>query len=165
MVNGYSLRAFHLAGPGVGATSETKFFHLGNHVLCPSGSLRTSLRKQSEGTDPCGDEQHSRSVLASGYASSATNASGGIHTLLSVLVRNENSVSVLRRTCTDRDESSSLKNLVKGAAIHNQVFDYRESRASERLNCDGGSVLEMTHEKLASGHMIIRTVGAAVNIQ
>ena len=95
VVDGDSLRAFHLAGAGVGAAAEAELFHLRNHIPCPFCGLWTALRKESEGTYPCGDEQHRRAVLTGRHASAATNAGGSVHTLLSVLVRDEDVVGVL----------------------------------------------------------------------
>lgn len=165
VVDGDSLRALHLAGTGVGAAAEAKLLHLRNHIPGPFGGLWAALRKEGEGADPCGHEQHRRAVLTGGNASSATNASGGVHTLLSILVRDENIVGILGGTSSDRDESASLKNLVKGTAVYNQVLDYRETGASERLNGDGSAILEVTHKELAGGHVIVRTVSATVNEQ
>ena len=165
VVDGDSFRALHLAGAGVGATAETEFFHLRDHIPGPSGGLWTALRKQSEGTYPCGHEQHRRAVLTGRHTSAATNASGGVHTLLSVLVRDEDVVGILGGTSSDRDESAGLKDLVERAAVNYQVLDDRETGASERLNGDGSAILEVTHEELTGGDMIVRTVRAAVNEQ
>ena len=165
MVDGDSLRALHLAGTGVGAATEAELFHLRDHIPGPSGGLWTALRKQSEGTYPCGHEQHRRAVLTGCHASAATNAGSRVHTLLSILVRDKDVVGILGGTGSDRDESASLKDLVERAAVNDQILDDRETSASERLHGDGSAILEVTHEELAGGHMIVRTVSAAVNEQ
>ena len=159
------LRALHLAGTGVRAATEAELFHLRDHIPGPSGGLWTALRKQSEGADPCGHEQHCGTVLTGCHASAATNAGSRVHTLLSVLVRDEDVVGILGGTSSDRDESAGLKDLVERAAVNNQVLDYRETSASERLHGDGSAILEVTHEELAGGHVIVRTVRAAVDEQ
>lgn len=162
VVDGDSLRALHLAGARVGTVTETKFLHLRNHIPSPTSGLRLTLRKQSEGADPCGHEQHCGTVLTGRHAGAATNAGSRVHALLSILVRDKDVVGILSGTSSDRDESASLKDLVKGAAVNHQVLDDRETGASERLYRDGGSVLEMTHEQLAGRHVIVRTVGTAI---
>lgn len=165
VVDGDAFWTFHLAGAGVGAVAEAELFHLSDHIPGPFSGLWTALRKESEGTYPCGYKQHRRAVLTRCDASTATNAGGSVHALLSVLVRNEDVVGILSGTCSDRDESTSLKNLVKGAAVNHQVLDDRETSTSERLDSDGGAILKVTHEKLAGGDVIVRTVRAAVNEQ
>ncbi len=165
VVNGDAFWTFHLAGAGVGAVAEAELFHLCDHIPGPFSGLWTALWKQSEGTYPCGHKEHSRAVLTRCHASTATNACGSVHALLSVLVRNEDVVGILSGTCSDRDKSTGLKNLVKGAAVNHQVLDDRETSTSERLDSNGSTIFEVTHEKLASGDMIVRTVRAAVNEQ
>ena len=165
VVDGDSLRALHLAGTGVRAATEAELFHLRDHIPGPSGGLWTALRKQSEGADPCGHEQHCGTVLTGRHAGAATNAGSRVHALLSILVRDKDVVCILSGTSSDRDESASLKDLVKGAAVNHQVLDDRETGASERLYRDGCSVLEMTHEQLAGRHVIVRTVGTAIDEQ
>ncbi len=80
-------------------------------------------------------------------------------------MRNEYGIAVLGRSGTDRNKSAGLKDLVKCAAIHHKVFDNRECRTPERFYRDCSSILEVTHEKLAGGHMVIRTMGAAVDVE
>ena len=165
VVDGDAFWTFHFTGAGVGAVAEAEFFHLCDHIPGPSGSLWTTLREQSEGTYPCGHKQHRRAVFTGCNAGTATYAGGSVHALLSVLVRDKNVVGILGGTSSDRDESSSLKDLVESAAVNNQVLDYRKSSASERLYSDGSAILEVTHEKLTGGDVIVRTVRATVNEQ
>ena len=80
-------------------------------------------------------------------------------------MRNENGVAILGSSGTYGDESASLENLIESTAIHHKVLDDRESRTSERFHGDGGSVLEMTHEKLAGSHMIVRSMCTSVNVE
>jgi hypothetical protein len=80
-------------------------------------------------------------------------------------VRNKDIVGVLSRTGAYGDESAGLKDLVKCCTIHYEVLDYRESGTSPWLYRDGSAVFEVTHEKLASGHMVIRTMCTTVNIE
>ena len=162
---GYALRALHLAGAGVGAVSESEFVHLGDHRLDPSLGLGTALGEESERTYPRGHEQHGGTVLTCCNASSATYAGCSIHALLSLVVRDEDIVGILGGTGTDRDESAGLEDLVKRTPVDHKVLDDREGGASPRLHGDGRAILEMTHEQLAGGNMVIRTVGASVNIE
>ena len=140
---GYALRALHLAGAGVGAVSESEFVHLGDHGLDPSLGLGTALSN----------------------ASTATYTGSSIHALLSLVVRNEDIVGILGGTGTDGDESTGLEDLVKRTSVDHKVLDDREGGASPRLHSDSSSVLEMTHEQLTGGNMVVRAVGASVNIE
>ena len=162
---GYALRALHLAGAGVGAVSESEFVHLGYHGLDSSLGLGTALGEESERTNPRSYEQHGGTVLTGSDASTATYTGSSIHALLSLVVRNEDIVGILGGTGTDGDESTGLEDLVKRTSVDHKVLDDREGGASPRLNGDGRSVLEMTHEQLAGSDMVVRAVGASVNIE
>ena len=162
---GYALRALHLAGAGVGAVSESEFVHLGDHRLDPSLGLGTALGEEGERTHPRGHEQHGGTVLTGSNASTATYAGSSIHALLSLVVRNEDIVGILGGTGTYGNESAGLEDLVKRTPVDHKVLDDREGGASPRLHGDGRSILEMTHEQLAGSDMVIRTVGASVDIE
>ena len=162
---GYALRALHLAGAGIGAVSESEFVHLGDHRLDPSLGLGTTLGEESERTHPRGHEQHGRTVLTCCNASSATYAGRSVHALLSLVMRDEDIVGILGGTGADGDESAGLKDLVKRTPVDHKVLDDREGCTSPRLHGDGRAILEMTHEQLAGGNMVIRTVGASVDIE
>ena len=165
VVDGDVLRALHLAGAGVGAVAEAEFVHLGDHGAGAAGGFRLALREQGEGADAGGHEQHGGAVLAGGDAGAATDASGGVHRQFGIIVRDEDSVGILRGAGADGDETAGLENLVKGLTIHDEVLDHREGGGAPRLHGDGGARLEVTHEQLAGGHLVVRTVGAAVHIQ
>ena len=165
MVDGDVLRALHLAGAGVRAIAEAEFVHLGDHGAGAAGGFRLALREQGEGADARGHEQHRRAVLTGGYAGTATDAGGGVHGQFSVIVRDKDGIGILRGTGADRDETTGLENLIEGLAIHNEVLDDREGGTTPRLHGDRGTRLKMTHEQLAGGHLVIRTMGAAVHLQ
>jgi hypothetical protein len=80
-------------------------------------------------------------------------------------MRDQYSITILSGSCADRDETSGLENLVERATVNNQILDDRECRAPERLHGDGRSILEMTHEQLACGDMVIRSMSPAVDEQ
>ena len=162
---GDALRTLHLTGAGVGTVAESEFVHLCYHCLDPSLCLGTSLGEKGEGTDACCYEQHGGTVLTGGYTSSAAHASGGIHTLLSLVVRNKDVVGILGGAGANGDKTSGLKDLVKRTPVYHKVLDDREGCAAPRFDGDGGTVLEMTHEKLAGSHMVVRTVRTAVDIE
>ena len=48
MRNGYTLRAFQLAGSGISAVTKPKFIHLLNHGTGTFGGLNLTLRKESK---------------------------------------------------------------------------------------------------------------------
>ena len=165
MVDGDMLRALHLAGAGVRAVAEAEFVHLGNHRAGAAGGFRLALREQGEGADARSHEQHRRAVLAGGDAGAATDAGGGVHGQFRVIVRDQDGVRILRGAGADGDETAGLEDLVEGLTVHDEVLDHREGGAPPRFHGDGGARVEMTHEELAGGHLVVRTVGAAVHIQ
>ena len=165
MRNRNTLRALHLASPGIRTVTESQLIHLRNHSLSPPRSLRTTLRKQGKRTNPGGNKKHSRTVLTGSNTSAATNASSRIHTLLSLIVRNKNIIGILGRTGTNRNETTCLQNLVESPAVNYKILDNRESSASERLYSDSRSILEMPHKQLTGSHMIIGTVSTSVDVK
>ena len=165
MCHGNTLRTLELAGAGVGTVTETEFVHLGNHSLCTPLCLRTTLRKKSKRADTGSHEEHCRAVFTGSNASSATYASSSIHTFLSLIVRNEGIVGILSRTSANRNESACLEDLVKRAAVNNEVLDNRESGTAPRLCGDCSAILEMTHKELTGSHVVIWTVSAAIDVE
>ena len=165
MIHGNTLRALHFTSTGVGAVTKSEFIHLGHHGTGAAGGFRTSLRKQGQGADTGGDEQHGGTVLAGSNASAASDASRCIHALLGIVMRNQDVVGILGGTGTDGNETAGLKDLVECSTVDNQVLDYRETGTSPRLDGDRRTILKVPHEQLAGGHMVIRTMGTAVNIQ
>ena len=127
VVHGNTFRAFHFAGTGIRAVTESQFVHLGNHGARPAGSFRTALRQEGQRADAGSHKQHGRTVLASCYASSAADAGSCIHALLGIFVCNQDIVGILSRAGPHRDETAGLKDLIESSAIHDQVFDDRET--------------------------------------
>ncbi len=80
-------------------------------------------------------------------------------------MRDEDGIGILRGTGTDGNETAGLEDLVKGPTVHDEILDYREGSGTPGFHSDGGTRLEMAHEELAGGHLIVRTMGAAVHIQ
>ena len=165
MGHGDTLGALQLAGAGVGAVAESKFVHLGDHSLGSALCLGTALRKQGKGTDARSHEEHRRAVLAGSNAGAAAHASRCIHTLLCLVVRDKDVVGVLGGAGADGDETAGLQNLVEGGTVHDKVLDHGEGGASPRLYSDGSAVLEVAHKELAGGHVVVRTVGTAVDVE
>ena len=165
MIHGNTLRAFHLTGTGVGAVTKSELVHLGHHRTGAAGRFRTSLRKQGQGADTGRYEQHGGTILTGSNAGTAADAGSSIHALLGIVMRNQDIIGILGGTGTDGNETAGLEDLVKGGTIHHKVLDHRETGTSPRLDRNGRTILEMTHEKLAGRHMVIRTMGTSVNIQ
>ena len=163
--HGDALRALHLTGARVRTVAESEFVHLGNHCLDPSLGFRTSLGQEGERAHAGSNEQHRRTVLTGGNASAATYAGSRIHALLSLVMRDEDIVGILGGTGTDGDEAAGLENLVECTPVNHEVLDYGEGSTAPGLHGNGGSVLEMTHEKLAGGDVIVRAVCTSVNIE
>ena len=80
-------------------------------------------------------------------------------------MRDEDVVGILGAAGADGNESASLQNLIKCAAVHHQVLDHREGLAAPGFHRNGGAILEVTHKQLAGSHVIVRTVGTAIDIQ
>ena len=165
MRDGDTLGALELAGAGVRTSAESEFVHLGNHSLGAALSLGTSLGKKCEGTHAGGYEQHGGSVLAGGHAGTATYAGGSIHAFLGLVMGNKDIVSILGSSCTHGNESAGLENLVECRTVNHKVFDDGERGTPPGLHRNGSAILEMTHEELAGGYVIVRAVGAAVDIK
>ena len=159
------LRTFHLAGPGVGAGTESEFVHLCNHSLSPACSLNLTLRKKCERADSCSHKEHCRTVLAGGNTGTATNTSCAVHTFLSIFTLDRNGIGIRDTASADRNISSRLKYLVKSLTVHNKVLDYRETLASPRLDGDGVTILELAHMELAGGNLIVRSVSTSVDVK
>ena len=159
------LGTFSRTSTGIGTVAESKFVHLRNHRTGTAGSLGTSLRQQGERTYAGTDEQHGGTVLASSHTGTTTDAGGSIHALFRIVMRNEDVVGVLGRTCTDGNKSAGLKDLVERRTVYDEVLDHRKSRTSPRLHRNGSTVFEMTHKQLAGSYMIVRTMGTAVDVK
>ena len=80
-------------------------------------------------------------------------------------MRDQDVVGILRGTGAHGDEAARLEDLIEGGTVYDEVLDNGETLAAPRLHGDGGAVLEVTHEELAGGHVIVRTVGTAVDIE
>ena len=165
MGNSYTLRALKLAGAGIGTVAKAQLIHLGHHGLGAALGLRTALGQQSERTHAGSHEQHGRSVLASSHTCTATNASGSIHTLFGLVVRDEDVIGILSRTGTHGNKAAGLQYLVKCRTVNHQILYDGESGTPPGLHRDGGAVLKVTHKQLTGSDMVVRTMGPAVNIQ
>ena len=149
--DGLVLRTYCLAGTSVGAVTEAELVHLGNHVLHTTSSLYAALWKQSELRHLRRYEEHGRSVLTSCYASTTTDTCSAVHSLVSILLRNQDSVSILSLTSADSGVATCLDNLIKGLAIDHTVLDYREGSRTPRLYGDNVAIVEAAHVELTGG--------------
>lgn len=159
------LRALSLASAGVSAVTETELLHLGDHSLCTLSCLRTTLRKESELADLRADEEHSRTVLTCSYAATATDTCSTVHSLVCVLLRDEDSVSVLGLASTNAYVTTCLHDLVESSTVYHAVLDNGERSRTPRLNCDNVAVVELTHVELAGCGTLVRSVGMTVDVE
>ena len=120
------LWANSLASASVGAVTKAELVHLGNHVLNTTGCLYATLRKQGELRNLAGYEEHGRTVLASSNASATADARSAVHSLVGILLRNQDGVSILSLTSADRGIATSLDDLIEGVAVNHTVLDDRE---------------------------------------
>ena len=110
-------------------------------------------------------KQHGAGVLASSYASSATNAGSRIHGHICLVFRNRDRVGIGHAACGGADVTSRLDNLVKGRAVHNQITNDGESLSAPWLNPNILAILEFSHVELTGGDAIVVAVRSAINIE
>lgn len=120
------LRALSLASASVGAVAEAELLHLGDHCLCALSSLRAALRQESELAHLRAYEEHRRAVLTCSYAAAAADTCSAVHSLVSVFLRDEDGVSVLRLTGANAYVTTCLHDLVESSAVYHAVLDYGE---------------------------------------
>ena len=159
------LRALGLAGVGVGAVAETKFVHLGYHLLCAVGGLNLGLGQQGQMTDFGAYEQHGAGVLAGCYAGAATDARCRVHGHVRYVFRNRNGVGIGNATCGCADVASRLDDFVEGGTVHHEVADDREGLGAPWLDPDVVAILELPHMKLAGGDAVVVAVGTTVDVE
>ena len=143
------LRAYSLASTGVGTVTKAELVHLGNHVLHTTCSLYATLWEQGELRNLRRYEQHGRAVLTSSYASATTYARSTVHSLVGILLRNEDGVGILSLTCTDGGIATSLDNLIEGIAVDHTVLDHGEGSRAPGLHSDYVAIVEAAHVELA----------------
>ena len=149
--NGLVLRADSLAGAGVGAVTEAEFVHLGNHVLHTTGSLYATLGKQGELRHLRRYEQHSRTVLTSSDASATADARCAVHSLVGILLRNEDGVGILSLTGANGGVATSLDNFIESTTVNHAVLDDGEGSRAPRLDGDDVAIVEAAHVELTGG--------------
>ena len=124
--DGLVLRADSLAGASVGAVTKAELVHLGNHVLHTTGSLYAALRKQGELRNLRRHEEHGGAVLTSSDTGTTADAAGAVHSLVGILLGDEDGVGILSLTCADRGVTTSLNNLIKSSAVNHTVLNHGE---------------------------------------
>ena len=139
------LGAFDFASTSVRTVTEAQLIHLSDHSLSTAGSFDTTLWEESQLADLSRDEEHSRAVLTSCSAGTATDTSGSVHSHIGVSLRNGDSVSIGYTTGIDRHEATSLDNLVVGRAVYHEVTDDGEASRAPRLDGDRITIVEATH--------------------
>ena len=149
--DGLVLRAYSLAGAGVGAVAEAELIHLGHHGLGALSCLGTALGQEGELGDLGAHEEHGRAVLTGCYAGTAADAAGAVHSLVGILLGDEDGVGVLSLTCADGGVAAGLDDLVESGAIHHAVLDDGETGRAPGLHGNGVAIVELTHVELAGG--------------
>ena len=100
------------------------------------------------------------------HTSTATDACSAIHSLIGVLLRNQNGVSILSLTCADGGVATSLDNLVESSTIHHTVLDDGECSRTPRLDSNHIAIVETTHVELASSSAALGlSVGRTIDIE
>ena len=164
--DGLVLRADSLAGASIGAVTKAEFFHSHHHVLGTAGSLYTALRKQGELRYLRRYEKHGRAVLAGCYTSTTTDARSAVHSLVGILLGNEDGVGILSLTGADGGIAASLDDLIEGIAVYHTVLDDGEGSRAPRLDGDDIAIVEAAHIELTSGGATLRlTMRRTVDVE
>ena len=164
--NGLVLRADSLAGAGVGAVTKAEFVHFGHHCLGTLGCLGTALRQEGELGYLAGDEEHGGAVLTSCNASAAADAAGAVHSLVCILLGDEDGVGILSLTGADGGVAAGLDDLVESGTIDHAVLDDGETGRAPGLYGDGFAIAELTHVELAGcGAALSLAVRCAVDVE
>lgn len=149
--DGLVLRTYGLAGASVGAVTEAELIHFGNHVLHTTGSLYATLGKQGELADLAGYEEHGGAVLTGCYASATADAAGAVHSLVGILLGDEDGVGILGLTSADGGIAASLDDLIEGVTVYHTVLDHGEGSRAPRFDGDDVAIVEAAHIELTGG--------------
>ena len=76
------------------------------------------LREQVQLADLCRNEQHSRTILTCSYTSTATDTRSGIHSFIGHRLRYQDSVGILRSTCTNAHVTTCLHDFVVSGTVY-----------------------------------------------
>src|SRR5450432_4211171 len=136
---------------GVGAVAEPFRVHLTDHPQHTPRPLGLHLREEREMRNLRGSEEHGGSVRTSRGAGAAADAGCGFHREIGAVFWDQSRVGLRRRTSARTHESAGLHDAIEGRAIDDQVFDNGKRSRAERLDRDGGAVVEAAHVKLAGG--------------
>ena len=156
---------FGLASVSIGAITEAKFVHLGDHFLHAVGGLDLALGQQSQMADFCPHKQHGASILASRHTGATTDTRSRIHSHVCFMFWNRDGVGIGDTARGGADVASRLDDFVEGGAVHHEVADDRESLSAPRLNPDVIAILELAHVELAGGNAIVIAVRPTINIK
>ena len=156
---------FGLASVSIGAITEAKFVHLGDHFLHAVGGLDLALGQQSQMADFCPHKQHGTGILAGCHAGAAANTGSRIHGHVGFVPRNRDGVGIgdTARSCAD--VASRLNDFVKSGAVYHEVTNDREGFSAPRFNPDIVAILELAHVELAGGNAIVIAVRPTINIK
>src|SRR5579883_2074626 len=134
-----------------GAIGEASGVHLANHAEGAAIAFGLALGKMAEVRDFSADEEGGGGVGAGSDAGTATDAGGGVHGAVGVLLGDREIVGVLRGAGGDRNEAAGGDDAVKGRPIDSEVLDDGKGGGAPRLEVELVAVLEMAHVELADG--------------
>ena len=116
------------------AIPEAGLVHLLDHFQYALLAFRFALGQGRQMGNFRGNEKHRGRIFARGDARAATDASGGVHGVISVGLRDGQRIAVRRSARVDRDESTRLDDSVEGAPIRHQIFQHGKSARAPRFN-------------------------------
>jgi len=95
----------------------------------------------------------------------ATDTLCRVHGFLCIRLGNRKSIRVRCAPRVDRDESTSLNDLVEGGSIRDEIFDDRKRASAPRFDDDHVTILEPAHVQLTHGRSTIGSVRHTIDGQ
>lgn len=165
VVNRDALRAGGFAFVEVGAVAESFGFHLAGHGENAFGAFGLSLGKEVQRGDFSRGEEHGRGVFTGCYASTASDAGGGVKRFISLVFFNRDVVGVRCGACADVYITAGGDDAVKSRAVDHEVAQDGECLGAERFDPDGVAVFELAHVELAGGDLAFGAVRHTIDGQ
>ena len=164
--DGLILRADSLAGASVGAVTEAELFHAHHHCLGTLGCLGTALGQECKLGNLRRDEEHGRAILTCCYAGTTADACCAVHSLVGVLLRDEDGIGILSLSGTDGGVAAGLDDLIESTAVDHAVLDDGECSRTPGLNSDDVAIVEAAHVELTGGSTALGlSVRCAVDVE
>ena len=147
----------------VGAVGETFDVHLLDHGESAAVAFHLALRQVAKMGDLGADEESGGGVGAGRDAGAATDAGGGVHGEVGILLVDGDGVAVGGAAGGNGDEAAGGDDAVERAAVHGEILDDGKGLGAPGLEVDLVAVFEVAHVELADGGALEAAVGFAVD--